>query len=502
MTAVRRLLFRGRGGYGALGSSRSEAGDTLIEVLLALIVLGLCSVGLLLGFGTTITGSSEYRSLATIDTVLRSAAEQATSQLQQQSSTLWGNCGGAALVVFSLPTGYSASLLSSTSPEYWNGSSFGTACVGNSPQLITITVTYKGSSYSISTIVDDPLTRAIAVAGTPTKLVFVGQPGNGVAATALSAPPVVAIEDASGNIATSDLAGVSLTLTAVPSPNGATLSQSCTAQWYAGVVTFSNCSVLTAGTYQLTASSSGLTSATSTTFTVVAGPASADQSTVNGSSAWVATNGSSSSTITVTLEDAEDNPISGKTIALSAGSGSSVITTATDPTNSSGVATFTVTDTTPESVTYSATDTSDSVAISDTAAVTFTSGPNTSITTPAPSTIYSSSGTHVWSGTVVGTSSDPGGPGVASAQVEIRATSGTHAGDYWNGAAFSSSPVWNSATGTNSWTYNFTIPADGNYTVTAESTDSAGIVGPTVTVATLFDSTPPTASAPTVNGHP
>ena len=55
-------------------SRRSEAGDTLIEVLLAVLVLGIASTAILLAFSTSIFGSSEDKGLATTDTVLRTAA--------------------------------------------------------------------------------------------------------------------------------------------------------------------------------------------------------------------------------------------------------------------------------------------------------------------------------------------------------------------------------------------------------------------------------------------
>src|SRR5580704_14348608 len=73
---------------------RPETGDTLIEVLLAVMVLGIASGAILLAFSTSIFGSSEYRGLATTDTVLRSAAEEVTNDLQSQSTALWANCGG------------------------------------------------------------------------------------------------------------------------------------------------------------------------------------------------------------------------------------------------------------------------------------------------------------------------------------------------------------------------------------------------------------------------
>src|SRR5580704_5144831 len=73
-------------------SRRSESGDTLIEVLLAVVILGIASVAILLAFATSISGSAEHRNLTTMDTVLRTAAEEAISQIQQASSTQWGNC--------------------------------------------------------------------------------------------------------------------------------------------------------------------------------------------------------------------------------------------------------------------------------------------------------------------------------------------------------------------------------------------------------------------------
>jgi hypothetical protein len=69
--------------------------------------------------------------------------------------------------------------------------------------------------------------------------------------------------------------------------------------------------------------------------------------------------GSTPSVVTVTLTDYFSNPISGKTITLSALNGSSAITPASAVTNQAGQATFSVTDSTAEVVTYQATDVTD-----------------------------------------------------------------------------------------------------------------------------------------------
>ena len=117
-----------------------------------------------------------------------------------------------------------------------------------------------------------------------------------------------------------------------------------------------------------------ITSSTPTvTFTV---PVTIDaNSTVVASPTSVPADGASSSTITVTLKDADSVGVSGKTVSLAQGAGNSTISAASGPSDSSGVVTFTVTNTLIETVTYQATDTTDSVLITETAGVTFTTAP-------------------------------------------------------------------------------------------------------------------------------
>ena len=61
-------------------------------------------------------------------------------------------------------------------------------------------------------------------------------------------------------------------------------------------------------------------------------------------------------------------------MTLAKGGGSSTITTVSGVTNASGQATFTVKDTVAEATTYTATDTTDSIVVTQTATVTFTPG--------------------------------------------------------------------------------------------------------------------------------
>ena len=104
-----------------------------------------------------------------------------------------------------------------------------------------------------------------------------------------------------------------------------------------------------------------MTQTVSVTFTATAPQV--DNSTVSANPHDVAADGKTSSTVTVTLDDHNSNPVSGKTIALAAAGGSSVITPVSPTTNAQGQATFGVTDSTSEVVLYTATDTTDNLVL-------------------------------------------------------------------------------------------------------------------------------------------
>ena len=81
---------------------RSEHGDTLIEVLMAVVVIGLTVVALMGGLVTSITGSAEHQSIAQIDSLLKSYAEAAKFQIELQpvvanppSAPIFRDCSGS-----------------------------------------------------------------------------------------------------------------------------------------------------------------------------------------------------------------------------------------------------------------------------------------------------------------------------------------------------------------------------------------------------------------------
>ena len=129
----------------------------------------------------------------------------------------------------------------------------------------TLTATAAGLTGAASNAFD------VAV-GPATKLVYTQQPTAVVAGSLISPAVVMTVQDVGGNTVTSSSATVAIAIST--NPGGGTLSGAVSVAVSGGTATFADLSIDKTGTgYKLTASSSGLTSATSNTFNVTAGPA-------------------------------------------------------------------------------------------------------------------------------------------------------------------------------------------------------------------------------------
>jgi hypothetical protein len=111
-------------------------------------------------------------------------------------------------------------------------------------------------------------TSAAFTVATPVKLAFLVQPSNALTGASISPAVQVAIQDATGNTVAGDTNPIAIALVG-NTELGGTLS--VTPQ--NGVATFSNLTVSSQGSYTLSATSSGLTAATSTSFIVTSPPA-------------------------------------------------------------------------------------------------------------------------------------------------------------------------------------------------------------------------------------
>ena len=107
---------------------------------------------------------------------------------------------------------------------------------------------------------------------TATRLVFTVQPGTTAAGQAFSPALKVTLVDSAGNPVTTGTSNV--TLTVGSNPSGGVLSGTTTVAASGGVATFSNVALDKVGAgYTLTASATGLTSATSNPFQITPGAA-------------------------------------------------------------------------------------------------------------------------------------------------------------------------------------------------------------------------------------
>jgi alpha-tubulin suppressor-like RCC1 family protein len=150
----------------------------------------------------------------------------------------------------------------------------------------------------------------LAPVAVATQLAFTAQPSNAVADASISPTLQVTARDASGTIVTSFTGSVSIAIDS--NPGGGTLAGTTTVTAETGVVSFSTLSIGRVGTgYTLTASATGLTSATSAAFDVMAGAAT--QLAFTGEPSDVAAGASISPTIEITARDAAGNTATGFT---------------------------------------------------------------------------------------------------------------------------------------------------------------------------------------------
>jgi hypothetical protein len=152
--------------------------------------------------------------------------------------------------------------------SFANGSTTVTAQAVNGVATFSNLVIDTSGSYNL-TASDGALaatqSNPFNVVAQATQLVFTQQPNNTYAGEAVNPSVGVSLEDGFGNVATGDSSTVTLTLNGGMFFGGGTTT---TAVPVNGVASFNNLVVTAAGTYTLTATDTGLTSATSYSFTV------------------------------------------------------------------------------------------------------------------------------------------------------------------------------------------------------------------------------------------
>lgn len=240
----------------------------------------------------------------------------------------------SAVVNMSIGTNPSSgSLLGGVTVNAVNGvATFDTISIDTAGTGYTLQAASSGLASATSNLVD------ISVGG-PTTLVFGIQPGDTIAGNSMSPAVTVEITDSGGNVVTTSSATVTITI--ANNPGGGTLSGTASVAAVSGVATFSNLSINKAGVgYTLSAASSGLLSATSTSFNISAGAAATLVFVQQPSDGTVGV--AMSPAPTVQLRDAFGNDVAagGVSVALSLASGTAGLSGTSATTDSTGLGTF------------------------------------------------------------------------------------------------------------------------------------------------------------------
>ncbi|MGH7544001.1 MAG: invasin domain 3-containing protein [Gemmatimonadota bacterium] len=153
------------------------------------------------------------------------------------------------------------------------------------------------------------------------RLEFVQHPTGTAAGAAFS--PAITVRAVRGDGTTDSAFTTNITLSIASGPTNQIFGTT-TRVAASGMAAFNDLSIRLVGAYTLQATASGLTPDTSSAFTITPGPASGATSQITASPTSIPANGSSTSTITVTLRDAFGNPLTsgGNAVALTTSRGS------------------------------------------------------------------------------------------------------------------------------------------------------------------------------------
>lgn len=122
-----------------VNGAADDRGDSLIEILITVVIMGIAFTAILGGFGTSIKASGFHEDLADSQAAVRNAAEQL-------KASTYTPCAGVGIVSNYAPTVPANFHIDISTPQIWDNSSsaFVTAtavnCVTSQLQRITIAV--------------------------------------------------------------------------------------------------------------------------------------------------------------------------------------------------------------------------------------------------------------------------------------------------------------------------------------------------------------------------
>jgi type II secretory pathway pseudopilin PulG len=121
---------------------RSETGETLVELIVAVAILGLAAVAILAGMQLSVKASDIQRKEATGGAQVRSFAEAIQDYVDTVGYRPCGSAKNDYQAVAAPPTGYTASV---ESVQSWTGTAWGTCDDSSGTQRLDLKVTSPGN---------------------------------------------------------------------------------------------------------------------------------------------------------------------------------------------------------------------------------------------------------------------------------------------------------------------------------------------------------------------
>jgi adhesin/invasin len=178
------------------------------------------------------------------------------------------------------------------------------------------------------------------VIGSADRLEIVQQPSTTPAGAQFVPRVSVRVVDANGNTVPSFTGPISVAIG--NNPSGGSLLGTTTVNAVGGTATFTNLAINQAGSgYTLVFSAAGFTPVTSIPFTITAGGASGDTSTITANPTSIPADGTSTSTITVQLKDASGSNLTSGGDAVTLSTTAGTLNSVTDNNNGTYTATLT-----------------------------------------------------------------------------------------------------------------------------------------------------------------
>jgi type II secretory pathway pseudopilin PulG len=123
----------------------SDAGETLIELIIAVAIMGIAVVAIIGGIATSILMSGVHREETTASASLRNYAETLQGSYVPCVSPNTPPNYGASLAA---PSGFN---VPTTTVKFWDGTSFSSSsCLGTDPGLQQVTLTLKSADTRVS----------------------------------------------------------------------------------------------------------------------------------------------------------------------------------------------------------------------------------------------------------------------------------------------------------------------------------------------------------------